>query len=79
MQLVEPSYIVKKVIDFSVPRRNVTNQTLPVAGIILFLQACLHVSSVDSLPLPLRVAKAGKNHLNGEISPPPPHWDRREI
>ncbi len=30
-------------------------------------------------PLPLRVAKAGKNHLNEEITPPPPHWDWRAI
>ncbi len=30
-------------------------------------------------PLPLRVAKAGRNHLNEEITPPPPHWDTREI
>jgi hypothetical protein len=29
-------------------------------------------------PLPLRVAKTGRNHLNEEFTPPP-HWDRREI
>jgi hypothetical protein len=31
-------------------------------------------------PLPQRVAKTGRNHLNEEINPPPPlQWDRREI
>jgi hypothetical protein len=30
-------------------------------------------------PLPLHVARARKNHLNEEIIPPPPHWDRRAI
>jgi hypothetical protein len=30
-------------------------------------------------PLLLRVAKTGKNHLNEDITPPPPHWNRREI
>jgi hypothetical protein len=30
-------------------------------------------------PLPLRVAKAGKNHLNEEITFPPSLWDRRAI
>jgi hypothetical protein len=30
-------------------------------------------------PFPQRVAKTGQNHLNEEITPPPPHWDRREI
>ncbi len=31
-------------------------------------------------PLPLRVAKSGRNNLNEEFMyPPPPHWERREI
>jgi hypothetical protein len=33
----------------------------------------------DPLPLPLRVAKAGRNHFQLENYPPPPHWDRRAI
>ncbi len=32
-----------------------------------------------SSPLPLSIAKAGRNHLNEEISPSSPHWDRRSI
>ncbi len=31
------------------------------------------------LPLLLLVVKAGRNHLNEEITPPPPHWDKRGI
>ncbi len=30
-------------------------------------------------PPPPRVMKAGRNHFNVLITPPPPHWDRREI
>ncbi len=30
-------------------------------------------------PPPPRVAKAGRKHLNKEITPPPPHWYRRAI
>jgi hypothetical protein len=38
-----------------------------------------HTARIPS-PLPLSVAKTGRNHLNEEFtSPPPPHWDRREI
>jgi hypothetical protein len=33
----------------------------------------------DPQPLPLHNGTAGKNHLNEEITPLPPHWDRREI
>jgi hypothetical protein len=29
----------------------------------------------DPTPLPLRVGKAGRNHLNEEITLPPPNWD----
>ncbi len=32
----------------------------------------------DPSPLPLHAGTAGKSHLNEEITPPPPHWDRRE-
>jgi hypothetical protein len=30
-------------------------------------------------PPHLHVVTAGINHLNEEITPPPPHWDRRAI
>jgi hypothetical protein len=33
----------------------------------------------DLLPPPLRVLKTGTKHLDEEITPPSPHWDRREI
>ncbi len=35
--------------------------------------------AADLLPPPLRVAKTGRNNLKEEFTPPPPHWDRREI
>jgi hypothetical protein len=39
----------------------------------------ISTQGADPPPLPLRVAKAGRNHLNEENYPPPPHWDRRAI
>ncbi len=39
----------------------------------------LHNTPDNPLPPSSTVATAGRNHLNEEIIPPPPHWDRREI
>jgi hypothetical protein len=48
------------------------------AGISL-LHILKRAQGADPLPLPLLVAKTGRNHLNEDITPPPPHWDRRAI
>ncbi len=38
-----------------------------------------HYNDVGGYPLPLHVATAGKNYLNEETIPSPPHWGRRAI
>jgi hypothetical protein len=50
----------------------------------LFMSAALFNSlsgpqGADPQPPFLFGGKAGRNHLNEEITPPPPHWDRRAI
>ncbi len=37
---------------------------------------CNSPQGADPLPVPLSVAKAGRNHLNEEITSPPPNWAR---
>ncbi len=35
----------------------------------------IYPQGADTSPLPLHAGNAGKNHLNEEITPCPPHWD----
>jgi hypothetical protein len=48
------------------------------ADVVNYARALYEVHRVPT-PTPLRVAKAGRYYLNGEIIPPPPHWGRQAI
>jgi hypothetical protein len=39
----------------------------------------VHSQDADPYPTSSMRGKAGRNHLNEKITPPPPHWDRRAI